>query len=580
MRIQQTGAAEFSLPALVALACGALAQHAAADDANAAVLQQWSQQTGQSAAVVTGGEGGAQLEWHGTATLDVYGNSVSGAGGNALTPLRSGSFDRLTVGGDLRSVGADGDTRYVQVVGMQSNDRSVLSRYTPQVQSFQAGLAGQRYLVSAGDVVASFSSLGASIGLRGFTGTQQIDRLALTGFAGTVADSWESLSNARTRNGTPARFTYLRDVYGVKAGFQATPEWQLFSTLQSRRDRQGSIQPGTGAALGDAAGATSATFGARYQTQWAADTTLAASAEWGRSREDNLRTGASAMDNAVLIDANARIGALGLRGGFHQLDPRWASLGQAVPGGVRESYAGADWQISPEWQAGVDLRDAVNQPVFAGLVMPRQALDMLSTRLSWSPSSWPGWSLSWMDTRSRTTDATGARADNESWQLTASRWVAPWSASLTAGRSQLRAGGAQAVGDSRSTLWMGSLGRSWDNATAEQPASFTFHLQATLGTQNLLMAQLASNRARTAGLSATFSGTAWGQLGTNVQWQAIDPGSAGARLYTRQWTLDYTRQFSAQWSAKAYWRDVQYNKGSVLAFQRERVLGLQVNYLW
>lgn len=559
---------------LLAFAVGPLQ----AQTANDAVLQQWQQQSGQAGAVVPAEEG-SRIEWHGTSSLDVYTNSVSGPGGNTLTPLRNGTFERLTLGGDLRRVGSQGDTDYLQAVGIQSNDRSVLSRYAPQLFTLQAGRAGPGYLLSAGDVVASFSSLGATTGLRGFTGARQIDRAVVTGFAGTVAESWESLANSTARDGRPARLTYLRDVYGAKVDVQATPEWLAFGTLQSSKDRASSVRAVPGVVMPDAASTASGTVGARYQTQWANQATLSASAEIGRSRQENLATGAAMTGDAVLLDANARIGAVGLRAGFHRLESTWAAVGQAAPAGVREAYAGADWQFVPEWQVGVDVRTATNQPMLGAVLAARQDLDSLSTRLTWSPSSAPGWSVAWMDTRNRTTDAAGAQMHNDSWQVSVSRWVAPWSASLTAGRSELRAP-AYPAGDSRTSLWQGSLGRSWDNATAETPASLTFNLQVFLSSQSQVMALPASNRSRTAGLSGALSGGAWGQLNFNLQLQDIDPRNGTPVLRTRQWTLDYARQLTQRWSMKAFWRDIHYNKGSLLAFQRERVLGLQAGYQW
>ncbi len=546
--------------------------------ANEAVLQQWANQTGQAAQVVQG-EQGAQLEWHGQATLDVYSNSVSTQSGNpSLSPLRGGTFERLSVGNDLRSTGRLGDVNYFQAVGTQSTDRSVLSRYNPQMFSFQAGRAGPGYQIAGGDVVANYSGLGANMGLRGLSAARQMDALVVSGFAGTVAESWESLFNASTLTGQPARVSYLRDVYGAKLDYQATPEWLLFSTLQSGRERKGSATVVPGAVASDPRSSAAFTAGGRYQTQWAADRSLTVGAEVGRSRAENLTSRESASDSAVLVDATARVGLMGLRAGFHRLGDRWASVGQTAAPGIRESYGGGDWQFAPEWVWGLDGRQTTNRQTFAGVVQQSE-LDSLTNRISWSPSAWTGWNFSWSDLRNRTTDSTGTRGDNNSWQVSVLRSVTPWSASLTLGRSVQRFEGRPAS-DSRSNQWQLSAGRSWSNDTAETPASLTFNLQLFLGLQNQLLAIPASNRAATAGLSASLLAGSWGSVNGNWQLQSIDPKNGTPKLISRQLSLDYSRQLTEQWSMKAYLRNIERNQGSLLAYVRERIFGLQAGYLW
>ena len=562
------------------LACGlTVVQQAQAQSANEVLLQQWANQTGQAAQVVQG-EQGVQLEWNGQSSLDVYSNSVSSPSGNpALSPIRPGTFERLTLGGDLRGVGPQGDVNYLQAVATQSTDRSVLSRYNPQLFSLQAGRAGPGYQFAAGDVVANYSGLGANMGLRGISATNQIDRLTVNGFAGTVAESWESLFNVSPRNGGPARLTYLRDVYGTKVNYQATREVLLFGTLQSRRDRQRSLESdATGVVPRPSQSAAAATTGVRYQTQWAADQTLVIGGEVGRSRSENLATSETFNDTAVLLDAQGRIGTLALRAGFHKLGNRWASVGQTAAPGIREAYAGGDWQFAPEWIWGSDVRRTDNSQVL-GAISLKSELDSLANRLSWTPQSLPGWNMSLSDLRNRTTDATGGTGENNSWQVSVNRSVAPWVASLTLGRT-VQSFERQPASGSRTTHWQLNGGRSWSDATAETPASLTFSLQALLGMQNQVLALPASNKVRTAGLTGALTTGRWGSLNYNWQFQSIDPENARPKLTTRQWTLDYSRQLSDQWTVKGYWRDIRRNHGSLLAAVDERVLGFQVAYLW
>lgn len=549
-----------------------------AQTANDAVLQQWATQTGQSAQVVQT-EQGSQLEWHGQASIDVYSNSVSTPGGNAsLSPLREGTFERVTVGNDLRSTGAQGDVNYLQAVGTQSNDRSVLSRYNPQMFSFQAGRAGPGYQIAAGDVVASHSTLGANMGLRGFSAARQIDALTVSGFAGTVAESWESLFNARPLNQQPARLTFLRDVYGAKADYQLSRQTSVFGTVQSRQDRRSSLVGLPGAVAPPSQAALAATAGIRYQTNWAPDQTLVVTGEIGRSRQKELATRESASDEALLLDAQGRYGAFGLRAGFHDLGDRWASVGQSAAPGIREAYAGGDWQLGPAWSWGTDVRRTESNQLF-GAAAFHSTLDSLSNRLTWTPEALTGWSFSVSDLRNRMLDATNARGENDSVQFSVSRSVAPWVASLTLGRSALRTEG-RAASDSRTNQWQFTAGRSWSDATAETPASLTFNLQGLVGVQSQMMALPASNRALTAGLFGSLLHARWGSVNFNLQMQSIDPENGSPKLRTTQWSLDYTRQLSDQWTVKGFWRDIDRNQGSLIAQVRERVLGIQLGYLW
>lgn len=203
--------------------------------ANAQVLQNWQAQTGQAAWVNDDGK----LEFHGAITVDVYGNSKNIPSGNpALSALPQGTFGRATFQGDVRTTSPDGDVTYLQGTVTGTSDRSIMPRYNTQINSLQGGRAGPGYQIAVGDVVAGFSGLSSNLGLRGLLAARQTERLTMTGFAGTVAESWESLLNAGALDGLAARTRYSRDVFGGKTELQFDDNISGYVTLQSWRDRK------------------------------------------------------------------------------------------------------------------------------------------------------------------------------------------------------------------------------------------------------------------------------------------------------------------------------------------------------
>jgi hypothetical protein len=544
-----------------------------ANQANAQVLQSWQQQTGQAASVSPQG----QIEFHGGITLDAYGTSVSSPSGNpALSPLRDNSFGKLIFQGDVRSQSAEQDITYLQGTFTSTNDRSVLSRYSAQINSFQTGRAGAGYQLAFGDVVANYSGLSSNLGLRGLLAAKQFGALTVTGVAGTVAESWEALFQRDALDKLPPRTRYLRDVIGVKAEYAFDQQLSAFATLQNYADRIGSAPlPAGSPALGGVVIST----GLKYTKD-----TLQLSAELASAKTEDKTTLTDRSGNAFVVDGTYRFtqAGVGLRFGYHDLGARFASLAQTVAPGIREWYAGADWQITPQLSWGLDLRDATTR-VAATLITPASetGLETLSNRLSYSFQTITGLVLAFSDTRNRGKDALGNSNRNDTTQINLNYGSQSWTTGMSLGMGHSRSP-VNPAGDSNSSQWQFNLGRNWSDASAEKQASWTVGLQGNLG-QQIQKQVLAGtqSKATTYGLNLTASSTPLGQILLGLQRQQTDQPTPGApSLATTSLNLDWTKAFTPQWQLKGYAKVNRRNHGDAALQVDERILGVQGSYKW
>ncbi len=541
--------------------------------ANAQVLQSWQQQTGQAAQVNTQG----QVEFHGGITLDVYGNSVKSPSGNpTLSPLREKDFSKLIFQGDVRTQTPEQDVTYVQGVLTATNDRSVISRYANQINSFQTGRAGVGYQYAFGDVVANYSTLSSNLGLRGLLAARQFGALTVTGVAGTVSESWEALINRSSFDGLPARTRYLRDVMGVKADYTFSQELTAFATLQSYSDRLGSAALAVGSPAQE--GVVIST-GMKY-----AHDALQLSAEIASADTEDKTTNTDRQGSAFVVDGTYRFTGAGvnLRFGYHDLGPKFTSLAQSVAPGIQEWYVGADWQITPQLTWGLDLRDAATR-VAATAVVPasKNELQSISNRLSYSVQSITGLMLSLSDTRNKGKDPLGNANNNDTTQLGLNYGSQAWSGGISLGVGHSRSP-ANPLADSDSSQWQLSLGRNWNDASMEKQASWTVGLQGNMGQQ--IQKQIAAgtqSKNTSYGLNLTASSTALGQLLLGMQRQQTEQPTPGApKLATTSLNLDWTKAFTQQWQLKGYAKINRRNHGDAALQVDERILGVQGSYKW
>jgi hypothetical protein len=541
----------------------------AGTEANGQVLQAWQEQTGQAVWVKEDG----QLEFHGATSLDVYGNSVNVPSGNpALSSLREGNKARGIFQGDIRTTSPEGDVTYLQGVVTSTNDRGVQSRYATQVNTLQVGRAGVGYQLAFGDVVAGFSNLSSNLGLRGALLTKEIGAFTLTGFAGTVADSWESLSNTTALDGLPPRSRYLRDVYGAKGDYRYSAETNLYATLQAYRDRTSSapVLPGLAAMDGKVF-----TFGGKQQVaqgQW--------SAEAGKSQRTDLTTGNESDGRALTLDGSYRWTSLGVRAGFHDLSAAYASLAQTVAPGVREFYVGGDWSATPQLNLSMDVRHAITR-LLGGPGFPefRNDLDTFNTRVSYSVLSLPGLMLSLSDTRSKGEDSALNQTRNEQQQASAAYGMGMWNGQLSIGTGE-SSNSASALANSTSRQWQASIGRTFSDVSVEVAPAWTVSTQLFTSSQIQKFAA-GEVRSRSIGLNVSMISSRWGNLAALLQRQKTTQVLAAAPgLSTSSFTLDWTRQFTPQWTGKAYARVNHRNHGDFALQADERVIGVQGAYQW
>jgi hypothetical protein len=589
-----------------------------ADPANQQVLRSWQQQTGQGIpfgiALIDPATGkpvanAAATEFHGQLELGGYTNRVSVPSGNAaLGSTRSGGFGKIVFQGDVRSTSAEQDITYAQGTFTSTDDRGVQPRYASQINNLQVGRSGPGYQIALGDVAANFSGLSTNQGLRGALLAKDIGALTATAYAGVVADSWEALSSRDTRDGQPARTRNLRDVAGLKADYKITQQGadqlSAYATLQHYRDQSGTastLPPTVPLPLGTVIAplttlqGTIASLGGKYMQ---GNLQLSAELASSRSEDQNATTTStndSASDNAFVIDALYKLGSVSLRAGHHDLGANFASLAQTNARGVRETYAGAEWQISPQLLWGIDARTAnTRAPTLGALTgltgtvpASESTLDSLSNRVSYSLQDTPGLAFSLSDTRSQGRDALGNDNRIDTTQLGVSFANPAWSANLSLGIGHARSA-ANSAFDSNSHNWQIFVGRNWasaPNASAGNSASsdsWTLGLQGTLGQQTQkLLSQGTRSQGSNIGLNLQAVHTQLGTFSAGWQLQTTTQPLLGApHLTSRSVQLDWSRDFGAHWNAKAYARDSRRNQGDALLEYNERTVGVQGTYKW
>lgn len=583
--------------------------------ANQQVLRSWQLQTGQSipfgsnpaAAPIDPAIGkplartSTGVEFHGQIELGGYNNRVASPSGNAaLGSMRSGYFGKTVFQGDLRTTNAEQDVTYAQGTFTSTDDRSLQSRYATQINNLQIGRTGVGYQIALGDVAASFSGLSTNQGLRGALLAKDIGALTATGYAGVVADSWDALADRDTRDGQPSRIRNLRDVMGLKGEYkinlQSVTKASIYATLQNYRDRAGTASPvsllvplplGTVIAPITNLEGTVASLGGKFSQG-----NLQLTSEFATSRtEDQSGSQDSATDEAFVIDALYKIGPVSLRAGHHDLGANYVALAQTNAAGVRETYAGADWQINPQVLWGVDARTAVTRaPTLGALIgatgtLPatQSSLDSLSNRLSYSLQDIPGLAFSLSDTRSQGRDALGNDNRIDSTQVGASFANTAWSANVSLGIGHARSAANPSL-DSNSQNWQLFVGRNWSGTGAGSASapSWTLGLQGTLGQQTQKLLTLStSNKSTNMGLNLQATHPQLGTLSAGLQHQTSNQPTTGApSLKSTSFSLDWGRDFGPQWSAKAYAKASKRNQGDVRLQYDERVVGVQGAYKW
>lgn len=596
MHLRQWVGCVLSIPAW------AMAQTASNAPSNQQILDIWQNLSGASGQVASQNNGETRLEWSGTASVDIYHHQVREAALAApgtTSALRSGGFFRGIAQADVRALQSDERTTYLQGAILATDDRSVLSRYQRQITTLQFGQVAPGYQFVGGDIVAQHSTLGASLGLRGVYGALQVGDGVFSAFAGTVADSWEALMKQTPIDGLPARVQrYLRDTWGMKFEQPLSGEWRAFATLQGYDDRDSSVAPNYVGVL--PARAHSLTAGA----QWQRDNTQV-HLELGASRFNE--TGLSPRHGqAWIIDATHRGDATQWRAGYHLVDAYYASPAQSIAPGLREAYAGVDWQASSAWLLSAEWRDTTRRtaPVYyvpgVGELIPASTLlaaatrstgTTLSTRAQWTPGeALPGWSFQAQQMSTRGRDVVQQRTVNDTWLLGANYAGTVWNGGLQYSHARLRNGGGSAtLANSTDTDGIQLfIGRLWAEAVDDRAPHWNVTTQLFVGAQRQTFTGIAGD-VPSYTLGWRLNGE-WSQRWKwNLHWQTdwIEPYS-GPNLRAHQAQFDATYRPARAWQWQAYaryqQRQAQYiptgNTVAVNQATTENVVGIQVQYQW
>jgi hypothetical protein len=574
------------------LAGAALAQSTLppAPAGNEEALKAWAAASGsQTVPIVAKAEdGSSKLEWHSTLAADAYNNDITpppappGSPPTA-TPLNTGNFAKAVLATDIRLIEPGGQVNFMQFGLTASNDRSVVSRYQNQLNSLQIGRTGTGYQIGAGDASVSFSQLGSTLGLRGLNMQRQLGDWTFSGYGGVVSESWEALYNRAPLDNGPARSRFVRNVVGTKIEYAVVQGLKAYATMQGYNDNVDSLdaarisqQPSQARAL---------STGLAYQ-----DGPWTVTSELALSRFDE-RYQLSRKGDAALLDAIYRQTAWSLRSGVH-IDPKFVSLSQAVPPGVKEWYAGGDWTAATWISLGTDYRHAASRT--AGIVLlappadptlpppfPIQASSTLTRSLTSRAninfgSEFPGLALSLSNTINRGEDAQQHESRNQNNNAAFSYASPTWTGSLGYTLGKL-ANSSNPQGDSRTSGVQAQLGRNYSGTVI--PWSFGWSLTAGEQTQKLLFTGT-QTKSRTHGLSLNGQRSDWAQFTLAYQGSSVSQTTGGPDLATHSLQFEVVKKFGEQNSLKAYIRESQRNVGDIALRTDERAFGMQLNLGW
>ncbi len=543
-------------------------------NSNEKVLENWQEVSGQSGAIATAA-GGATLEWHGEATVDVYNidTSFDENAGN-LSGLREGTFTQTRLLGDLRYVEQAGDVTYAQGGVSLSRDRARQNLYSSRIENLQVGRAGVGYQLSAGDIVASFSNIGSNLGLRGVYGAKQMNALTLQGYAGTVIDSWEALMSRSPLIDQPARTRFLRDVTGAKADYKLTDDWSLFGTLQHFKDRQSSVIDRLKAEQTGLSGSTG-TVGVGFKTNQASF-----SAEIGSSRKNIDETnGDSFNDAAMLLDAAYAWQTISIFAGHHNIGANYTSLSSNITTGIRESFVGANWALTPSLTYTNRIGRSDTRPAdLQGNAGEITQTDTLINQLSYNVTQLPGLNLSLQDTRNWTA-LQEIDSRNTSTQLSAFYSTQYYSGGLTFGNARQRASNAPESNSNTDSVNFNISRQVLEGELIALP-SLSGGLTFNTGYQQQRINNGTETTLGTQGVSCNLQSKKLGQLTAGFSNQDRRQATDNVVLNSKIINLDWNKTITEALSLKAYIRNNYLNHGSRLQKVDEKTVGLIADYLW
>lgn len=535
---------------------------------NSQVAASWAQAAPSSATpeVIADGGGTTRIEWKGGVGLDLYDHRVTvpTATGNLTTPYRDGSFHRLQLTGDLRHTGPDNTRSWLQFMASGSNDRAAQTVST-LVSTLQAGHAGEGFLLAAGDVSPSFSTLGTSVGVRGLMGQKLVGQTLVSATAGTLAPLWNDLWDEH------ARTQPLRHLAAAKLDTALGQATRAFATLQGYDDDVTGLD-GSASFLGAARGHTG-TIGLTHQQG-----RFSLQGEVGVSRWKQAGL-SSESDHAFILDGGWNGDGYTLQAGHHDLGLYYTSLSGMAQPGIRESYLAGTWQAVSWLGVQGDLRRSASEAakVAGGATAVRSHAASFSERISFG-ANLPGLGLTLQQALSDGENPDGS--DNRHWGYGAHLAYATqsWSGSVAFSRRALSNDAAPAA-DGSSDTWSVQVARSLMDDPVRPTWLLNLGVNASWQDQSL---DLGGNTETTQfGFTLGASRDSWGSLDAGVSFGRTDPNPAGDRLKNLAWTLEARHPFKRDRGSFAlYARDTRTHSGNASLRNTARTLGVQlaVNY--
>jgi hypothetical protein len=543
-------------------------------ETNQDVLDTWQEVSGQAGTI---SDENGEIEWHGQVTQDVYHVDVeSNQPSNTLSGLDEGNFSTTRLQGDLRYNENDGDVSYIQGGFSQTNDEAQQSNYRGQITNIQLGRAGNGYQLAAGDVVADFSKIGSSLGLRGLYANKQMQAFNLAGYAGTIANSWESLFNRSTITGQPARTQYLRDVLGAKLSYAIDGNWSVFGTVQTYSDRESSVTDTLSDFLFSESAATG-TAGIGYQdnkTQW--------SVELGSSKISyDLQGADDTSDNALLIDAAHAWDTISIQAGYHDLGSRYASLAQNILPGVRETYISGQWFMTSNLTYGGDVRNSDSRVsnIF-GQKSPLTSGYTVSNWVTYSLPQLPGLTFNLQDTRNWVEiKSLDSKSRTTSTDFTTSYANQYYSSSLTLTNLRERDSTSPSTNSTTDGVQL-MLGRQLLLGELLILPKISGGVQVYGGYQQQRIANGTETSGGNQGVNMNIASEKLGQLQLSFTNRDTSQPNGGASLNTKSVYLDWAKVIKNVFSIKAYISNNYFNHGDKSKQVDEKIVGLQGDYQW
>ena len=513
--------------------------------------------------VVASEDGTTKVQWTGSVVGDVYTNSVTSANGSTNTSLRDGTFHKVVVTSDVRRTREDGSVDYFQIGLTETDDKAVLSQKSYQINTLQLGHSEDLYSVAAGDITPNFSSLSSSLGARGIIGQRKISQTSnITGYVGTVSESWESLTGSVPRN------QFLRDTYGLKIEKDISEQMKIYGTGQKGQDRKGSVTNSSVSTYALATQLSSITGGLQYQKeQMQINTEVAA----GQSEIDTQEENAG---HAYIFDLNWADEKLSAHAGYHMLEADFATLsGMAVPG-ITENYVGGDYVVKPWLTLGADFRTTKSKTLQS--VQPETKNDSTTLRAVSNLDS-TEWNLSLQNSESVTRVLTNRNRVDES-SATFNYTSQKWSAGLCYSLGEYR-NSDNAAADSDTKNWQINLGNNISSNGADASLPLVWSIDTMLGVTLQNQSLVTGGDLKNEMYSLTLSGqrSQWGKLNVTLT-SGVLKQPAGEDLKTNGLQFEASHDFANTSTAKVYLQNTRRNINNALLESTEQVLGAQYNY--